>query len=220
MGLRTSADMPPARALVAAMSVLALSGITSFAGNAFIASRFPDRPRPHDLLLDVLPASTIAQYVTEVTIISSFVVLLAYGIRYARTEIPGMVAVFGIMYLIRSVLMVLTPFASAYTGSEHFGMIPLDQLGMFPSGHVAASLLCMMLIDSRKAPALKRLALALMLAQWIALVLSHAHYSIDIAGGILLGLFVHREWQYGSLFGPVKMLMGYHEKTATDSAAA
>lgn len=203
-----------------AIGVLALSGITSLAGNMLIARHFPDRPRPHDLLLEFLPTSTVAQYVTEFAIIASFVVLLFYGVRYARTEVPGMVAIFGIMYLIRSVLMVLTPFASAYTGPGNFGLIPLDQLGMFPSGHVAASLLCMMLIDSRKAPALKRLALALMIAQWLALLLSHAHYSIDIAGGILLGLFVEREWRYGSLFSPVKKLMGYREERATDSAAA
>ena len=217
---RTPADRPAARALIAAIAVLAMSGITSFAGNVLISLHFPDRPRPQDLLLELFPTSAVAQYVTEVAIISSFVVLLSYGVRYARTQIPDIIAIFGIMYLIRSVLMVLTPFASAYTGTGHFGLIPLDQLGMFPSGHVAASLLCMLLIDSRKAPVLKRLALVLMLIQWVAILLSHAHYSIDIAGGILLGLFVDREWRYGTLFTPVKRLMGYRTEPATDSAAA
>lgn len=208
------------RAFLVASLLLLVSGITSAAGNALIVARFPDRPTPQDLLLQVLPSVKYAQYATEIAIIGSFVVLFAYAARHARHEFADMVAVFGIMYLVRSILMVLTPLANSYDGPGHFGFIPLDQLGMFPSGHVAAALLCFLVIDAPRAPAMKRLALGLMVTQWIALLLSHGHYSIDIAGGILLGYFVHREWRDGSLFGPVKRLMGTNSRVASDSAAA
>jgi hypothetical protein len=202
-----SRAFPSVRALVVALALLAASGITSAAGNVLIAVGFPDRPSPEDLLLRLLPAWTWAQYVTEVAIISSLALIAIYVLRNARDEFADVVAIFGVMYLIRSVLMVLTPLAEA-NGDGQFGFIPLDQLGMFPSGHVAASLLVFLMIDARRAPGMKRLALVLMLTQWVALLLSHAHYSIDIAGGALLGYFVYREWKNGRLFGPVKRLMG------------
>ena len=208
------------RALLVAALLLLLSGITSAAGNALIVAWFPDRPSPEDLLLQVLPSIKFAQYVTEVAIISSFLVLLVYAVRQARSELADMFAAFGIFYLIRSVLMVLTPLANSWNGSGHFGFIPLDQLGMFPSGHVGAALLCFFMVDAERAPMLKRVALGLLAAQLIALLFSHAHYSIDIAGGILLGYFVHREWRDGALFGPVKRLMGTAGRDASDSAAA
>jgi membrane-associated phospholipid phosphatase len=198
---------PPARALVVSLALLAASGVTSAAGNVLIAVGFPDRPAPEDLLLRLLPAWTWAQYVTEVAIIGSLALIAVYVLRHARDEFADVVAIFGVMYLIRSVLMVLTPLANA-NGDGQFGFIPLDQLGMFPSGHVAASLLVLMMIDARRAPGMKRLALTLVSVQWVALLLSHAHYSIDIAGGALLGYFVYREWEDGRLFGPVKRLMG------------
>ncbi len=198
---------PPPRALVVALALLATSGITSFAGNVLIIERFPDRPRPDDLILQMVPASRFAQYVTEVAVIGSLVLLAVYAFTRAREDLADIVAIFGVMYLIRSVLMVLTPLASAYAGSGSFGAIPLDQVGMFPSGHAAAAFFVFVLIDGKRAPGMRRAALVLMLVQWTALLASHAHYSIDLVGGVLLGYFVWREWYRGGLFGPVRRLM-------------
>jgi hypothetical protein len=44
-------------------------------------------------------------------------------------------------------------------------------------------------------------------AEWITLLLAHGHYSIDIAGGVLLAYFVFHEWNSGSVFGPLKRLV-------------
>lgn len=208
------------RALLVAAALLALSGLTSLVGNMIIARGFTDRPRPEDLLLRLVPAFKVAEYVTEVAIISSFLVLLVYVLRHAREDFTGMIALFGIFYLMRSVLMVLTPLANSWTGQGHFGFIPLDQLGMFPSGHVGASLLCVMLIDPERAPVLKRVALALLLTQIAGLILARGHYSIDIAGGLLLAYFVHREWTCGTLFAPIRRLMGPGARSVSDSSVA
>lgn len=208
------------RALPVAAVLLAASGLTSIAGNAIIAGSFAGRPRPEDLLLRMVPSITFAQYVTEVAMISSLLVLVAYVLRYARDDFADIVALFGIFYLIRSFLIVLTPLATSWSGSGHFGLVPLDQLGMFPSGHVGASLLCVMLIDPERAPVLRRTALALLLTQMAGLILAHGHYSIDIVGGLLLAYFVHREWTCGTLFAPVRRLMGPAARSAGDSSAA
>jgi len=199
---------PQPRAIVVALGVLATSGLTSFAGNILIMRRFADRPRPDDLILLLVPASRFAQYVTEAAIIGSLVLLAAYVFTRARETFAEVVAIFGVMYLIRSAVMVLTPVASAYAGQGPFGAIPLDQVGMFPSGHAAAAFFAFVLIDGERAPRMRQGALVLMLVQWAALFASHAHYSIDVIGGILLGYFVWREWFQGSVFRPVQRLMG------------
>jgi membrane-associated phospholipid phosphatase len=191
-----------------AFGLLAASGITSAAGNALIYVGFPDRPAPEDLILRAVGPYVWAQYITEVAIISSLAVLALYIFNHARAELAEMTTIFAVMYLIRSVIMVLTPLANSYQGPGSFGFIPLDQLGMLPSGHVAAALFCIYLIDARRAPHMKHLAIALFLIQIAALLLSHGHYSIDIVGGALLGYFVFHEWREGSLFTPLKKLLG------------
>lgn len=207
------------RGFVVALAVLAVSGLTSLAGNFVIALGFPDRPYPEDLVLRAVPASTWAAYVTEVAIISSLVLIFAYAMVRARGEFADMVAIFGVMYVLRSAIMVLTPLARAYRG-DNFGAIPLEQLGMFPSGHVAASLLCFLLIDRERAPGMRRAALVLLLVQSTALLVAHGHYSIDIVGGLLLGYFVWREWYSGALFDPLKRLMSDPRLTAAGEQAA
>lgn len=208
-GLRTNGPdaWPSGRALLVASSLLAASGVTSYAGNVLIDTRFADRPYPRDLLFELLPTFYPAHYLTEALIIASLGTLMVYVVRHARHELADGLAVFGMMYLLRSMLMVLTPLANSFDGPGHYGLFPVDQLGMFPSGHAGASLLCVMLIDAGRAPGLKRTALSLMAIQWTALLLSHGHYSIDLAGGALLGYFVAREWGDGRLFSSLKVLM-------------
>jgi membrane-associated phospholipid phosphatase len=118
-----------------------------------------------------------------------------------------MLAVFGLMYLIRSVLMLLTPLASSHGNGALFGLLPLVQNGMFPSGHAGAAFLCYLLVDAKRAPGIRRALLWLAFAEWITLLLAHGHYSIDIAGGVLLAYFVFHEWNSGSVFGPLKRLV-------------
>lgn len=208
------------RGLVVACLVLFVSGLTSFAGNIVLAVRFPDRPVPEDLMLRVLPYVKFAEYVTEVAIVGSLALIAVYAFRHARHELPDMIAVFGIMYLLRSFIMVLTPLASPNHAPGHFGITPIDQLGMFPSGHVAASLLVLLMIDGQRAPVMKRLALILMLTQWAAMLFAHGHYGIDIVGGILLGYFVWREWYDGVLFRPLQRLMESEERVPSGERAS
>lgn len=195
---------PPARSWVVALAILIISGITSAAGNALIAVGFPDRPVPEDLVLRAVGPYLWPQYVTEIAIIGSLVLLALYLFHCARDTFPEVIALFGVMYIIRSAIMVLTPLANSFRGPGSFGLFPLDQLGMFPSGHIAAALFCVFLIDKGKATAMRHAAVVLLIIQVVALLLSHGHYSIDIIGGALLGYFVFHEWQEGRLFGSVK----------------
>ncbi len=73
--------------------------------------------------------------------------------------------------------------------------------------------MCFMLIDAARAPVARRVALWLMITQVVALLLSRGHFSIDLAGGVLLAYFVVREWNDGASFRPVQRMMGAGEPT-------
>jgi membrane-associated phospholipid phosphatase len=195
------------RAIAVAAGLLVLSAMASAVSSTLIAAYFPDRPTPRDLLFEVLPFLDAAQYLTDIVLITALALLFGHAVTKARDQTPNMLAVFALMYLIRAVLMLLTPLASAHGNGVLFGLIPLVQNGMFPSGHAAAALLCYLLVDEQRAPHLRRALLWLALAESLTLLLAHGHYSIDIAGAWLLSYFVYHEWYDGSLFRPLKNLL-------------
>ena len=160
---------------------------------------------PSDLLLDALPHVNAAQYVADGAVILAYVLLAVYVGWRAVDRLPRVVSVIAIMYLLRSALIVLTPLASPH-GAGPWGILP-PQNGMFPSGHAAAVLLCFLLVEHDRAPGLRRLMLALAVTEWGALLLARGHYSIDVAGGLLLAYFVWREWTDGRLLAPLRRLV-------------
>jgi membrane-associated phospholipid phosphatase len=188
--------------------MLALAGAASAASSEYIAHAFPARPTPDDLLFRLLPTVRIMEYGTDIALAGAFASLIAYLTTRARDEWPRAIAVFSAMYIVRAGMMVLTPLASAHGNGTRFGFLPLVQNGMYPSGHTAAALLCVLLVDRKRTPVLRATALACACVVWVGLVLARAHYSIDIAGGLLLGYFVWREWTSGSAPSALKRLLG------------
>lgn len=215
---RPPSNLPDARALLVSLAILAASGLASLAGNLFILAEFPDRPRPRDALFEFLPYVREVRYLTAIALVFAFALFLYYAVRYAPAEIPQFVAVFGIMYLLRAAIMVLTPLASAQ-GDEPF-VFAFQQYGMFPSGHTAAALLLARLTDARRAPRLRRWQVVFATTVAVALVLAHGHYSIDLVGGLLLGYFVEQEWRHGRLFGFAKRLVEPEPRSEAAEAPA
>lgn len=195
------------RRLITSLGMLAVAAAASAASSEYIAHAFPARPTPDDLLFRLLPPMRIMEYGTDIALAGAFASLIAYLTTRARDEWPRAIAVFSAMYVIRAGMMVLTPLASAHGNGTRFGFLPLVQNGMYPSGHTAAALLCVLLVDRKRAPVLRVTALACACTVWIGLILSRAHYSIDIAGGLLLAYFVWREWTSGSVMGRLKRLI-------------
>ncbi|MHB1476830.1 MAG: phosphatase PAP2-related protein [Coriobacteriia bacterium] len=79
---------------------------------------------------------------------------------------------------------------------------------MFPSGHMAAVLILVLLTSASRAPALHRVQILLATLELTGLILAHGHYSIDVVGGMLLAYFVVHVWTEGRLFDPLKRLIG------------
>jgi membrane-associated phospholipid phosphatase len=68
---------------------------------------------------------------------------------------------------------------------------------MFPSGHAASVMLCTLMVDRADAPRAHIALVVLTVAECLALLLCHAHYSIDIVGGLLLSYFVWHAYDHG-----------------------
>jgi membrane-associated phospholipid phosphatase len=199
---------PSVRGLVvSALMLAAAMGLTLLASR-FIDAEFPRRVAPQDLMFRLLPHVQGAEYLADAALVAGLVILVAYLARFARRELPDVIAAFALAYALRAVMLVLTPMAMPHGSHGAFGILPIAQNGMFPSAHTATSTLSFMLIDVRRAPALRRAATATAAIVWISLLVAHAHYSIDITGGLLLAYFVSTEWKLGRLFDPIKRLLG------------
>lgn len=201
----TRAGRAVAVSWLAAVSMLALAAVVSYLGSMFIAASFPDRPRPRDLLFETLPHWDAMRYVTDLAVLAALILLLVYVVRYERDRLPGTVTAFAVFYILRAAIMVLTPLALAHGDGEYFALLPIVQNGDL-SGHAGAALLCFLLIDPDKKPGLRRVVLAFAVIEWLALVTSRSHYSIDVVSGMLLAYFVWREWRDGTFFAPLKRL--------------
>lgn len=202
----TSPQRADARSWVGTVALGVLAAGATLLANLLIVRGFPDAVRPDDLLFELLPYVRPARWLTVVALALGFVVFLTDLLRRdgaASRRLQEAATAFALMYLVRAGLTVLTPLAPAQ-GEEPFIFSP-QQYGMFPSGHVGAIVLLLVLTpaDRRRARRAQWLALALMVA---GLLLARGHYSIDIVGGLLLGyVVVHalRSWRWlAPLTGP------------------
>lgn len=193
------------RAWALALALAALAAGTTWLGNVVILSRFPDRPRPDDLLFELLPYVPLLRYLTLTTLVIGFALFLADVVRRNLRRLPALVSVIAVMYTLRAGLMVLTPLASSQ-GDQPF-VFAQQQYGMFPSGHVAVLAMLVMLTpaDHVRSRRVQQVMLALMCA---SLVLAHGHYSVDVVGGLLLSYFVVQTWRAGRLLAWIKGITG------------
>ena len=194
--------------LTIAGAILAIGAVTSAVSSSLIDVWAPDRTRPTDLLLDTLPYVGWTQYLTDIGVFLAIGILLVYALRGRIERLPAMMAIFGIMYILRALIMPLTPLQGAAGNHAYYGFIRLIQNGMFPSGHSAAAMLCIMLVRRCEAPRIYATALICGICVWGGLLLSSGHYSIDIVGGLLLAYFVQNWYRTGVLLKPLRAVLG------------
>ena len=123
-----------ARAWAVSGGLLLTALIMSRAASAFIGSRFPDRPKPPDLLFDSLPLVPWTQYITDITLLVQLALLVWYLSRGRWHRLPEMIAMFSIMEILRAVFITFTPLAGPLGNGAHYGIIHATQNGEFPSG--------------------------------------------------------------------------------------
>ncbi|MHA7861757.1 phosphatase PAP2-related protein [Tessaracoccus sp. Y36] len=179
------------------MSLGALAAVASWLANQVIVGSFADAPRPDDLLFGLLPYVRPARWLTVVALVAGPAVFLWAILRAAPSRLPEVLAAIALMYLLRAGMIVLTPLAPAQ--GEGVFVFPPQQYGMFPSGHTTLLALLALLVP--EGPVWVRWFLWSMTAVMIAgLLLARGHYSIDVAGGLLLAYFVATACGPGRLF--------------------
>ena len=199
--------------IAVAMSLSA--AVATELASRFVAHRFPDRPVAPDISYAILPHIPWASYVTLAAIALVIVVSAVYVMRDEPELIPSHVTAISLMYLLRAAMTTLTPLAHARDGSAI--PFPLFGNGLFPSGHTALALLLILLIGRRLHPRLRTAAVVLLGVMMVSMLYSRGHYSIDLAGGALLGYFVWREWTDGRLLEPLRRLVAPGASPATSA---
>lgn len=179
--------------------------MATWLANALIVSRFPDAVRPDDLLFELLPYVGPARWLTVVALFAGIGAFLWVTIRPAPSTLPVVGAAVALLYLLRAMMMVLTPLAPAQ-GDGYF-VFPQVQYGMFPSGHTALLTLLALLVpaEQRRHRRFQWSMVAVMIA---GLLLAHGHYSIDVVGGLLLAHFVATMSRRGKLLPTVRPAVG------------
>ena len=188
-----------------ALALALAAGAATETASRLIAASFPDRPWAPDLLHNLLPHIPAASYLTLGALGAALALFALYCARHGRDRMPEFLALVAVMYLLRAGISVLTPLAVARTDAVL--SFPLFGNVLFPSGHTALAYLLTRLTDRERAPGLRAAQTVLLGVIMVTMLLSRGHYSIDLAGGLLLGYFVSREWAEGRLFGPIRRLV-------------
>jgi len=151
---------------------------------------YPNRSPLNDLLFDILPLVPSAQYLTDIAVVLSALIVVLYFLKYEKRSLPYVLYAFGAFYLFRAFLVVLNP-VSGYFGNEAtFGLTSIKPYGAFPSGHVGFSSVCYLLVSSSNIKYIKFILYFLVIIEVLSLLLARGHYGIDIVGGLLLAFFV------------------------------
>ncbi len=173
--------------------VLVGASVFCFAMSELIQWLYPDRPIVPDLLFTVFPDIPVLAFVSDPIMIAAIVLLFRYLFGHDRVHLPYYFFTVGILYVFRGLLMVLTPLGRPTGNMDSYGVsvvVNLKQHGMFPSGHTMLAMAIYYLIDGKGHPGFKRAAGLLALAEMVTLILSRGHYSIDVAGGVMLSYIV------------------------------
>lgn len=170
--------------------VVLLATAANFFGGELIKIFYPNRTTINDFFYDHLPLIGWTQYFTDIFVLLSAGLILYYFIKYQLKYLPYLLMAFGIFYLFRSFMIVLNPFGGYYGNESTYGITAIKQYGAFPSGHTGFAVVCYLMSDKTKSKPINIILWLLALGEIITLLLSRGHYSIDIAGGLLLAYYV------------------------------
>ena len=178
--------------LILGLLVLVASSMFNFVTSELIHFLYPDRPVVPDLLFDIFPFVPWLQYAFDSFVGASIVMMLYFSLRVDWKHSGYYFFTIGIGYLARGILQALTPLGQPAGNNETMGiglLLNIYQHGMFPSGHTYLTAVIFLLIDRRRKPGLKIAAGIMCICEMITLLLSHAHYSIDLVGGLMVAYF-------------------------------
>lgn len=164
----------------------------------FLASEYPDPPRPPDRLLDAIEPNydfhEVGEAFSQIQIATMTFFFLSSAERLRR--LPRLFFFLAIMYIVRSFAFTLTPLAQITPPSDFYDpsnfVAQKFYHGMYFSGHTASALIQAFFFwnDRFRGIRITWFVLPLALVQMAALIIGHQHYSIDLFGAIFVAYFV------------------------------
>jgi membrane-associated phospholipid phosphatase len=148
-------------------------------------------PMLPDVILDNLPFCDVSMFYDLLSLITVIVVFIYIVHKKDYKSIPFFLLMCGIIQIIRSVFIILTPLGNPplFIGSNTlFNSFSKYDFGMYPSGHVGSAFLLLLMVNNRWYKYIILFCLILMI---ISLLFAHAHYSIDILAGLLFAYAIN-----------------------------
>lgn len=175
--------------LLKGVLVATIGVLVTLTSDTLIRMYFPDRLILSDFLFTIIPNVPILSYLADGIITFSFLLVGFVLSERKLNRIAEFAFSIGIMMTLRGLLNFVTPLGDPSGDHEIYGFLERKPLlGMFPSGHIASLNLQYWLIRHWKAGKYWQwLFIVFIVLESIALLSTRGHYSIDIAGGILLG---------------------------------
>ena len=165
------------------IAILFLLGVCSF--HFFVALPYirnmSDLPLVPDMMHSILPFSPSAGFMADFLVLLSLVMLMIEW-WFDKDKWAYGIFVFTFIILIRSICVCLNPLMPPLGVTDFLTYAShASEPGMFFSGHVAFAFIAFLMSHY-----FRRFKLLLILAVAAGLLLSRAHYSIDIVGGLAI----------------------------------
>ena len=184
-----------------ALLLLLLGFVSSRYTSYLIDFYYSSRSSAVDLIHESLPYIQSLEVVADIGVLIAFILLIIY-VRKAPEQLYRIMATFGVMYCVRAMLNLVTPLGKPLGNDISHGILKnyFHQAGMFPSGHTAFVFIAFFTIPP-KYKALRAIALLNAIIEVVSMDLSWGHWTIDIAGGVMLAYCVYRFVEnYGGWF--------------------
>jgi membrane-associated phospholipid phosphatase len=153
-------------------------------------SRGNNLPFLSDLILDNIPYFDLS-VVYDWAVLITALLFIGYIIYFNKyREIPYYLLLLGIFYSLRGTFIILTPFGNPlnFAGSKSiFNGFSKYELGLYPSGHTGMNFLYLFLAKGK----IRWVFGAFILVIIVSLLVSRAHYSIDILSGIIFAYTIY-----------------------------
>ena len=146
-----------------------------------------------DLLHELVPFNSIYSILAEVSMILSGILFIIYIIKYELyDELPFFMTCMDIFYIIRAIILPLTPLQNPYPDPGHFGIfgkiIPFG--GAFPSGHTGFIVLLAFFVDNKR-KIFKYIIGIMAFIIGVLMIISRGHYTIDVVGSVFIAFSVY-----------------------------
>lgn len=179
--------------IILGFAIAILNSLLAKINDYLIPTFYADRPAPVDLIHDITPYIQPLEYVSDIALVLMILIFVYYLIKYKDIEGPFHFINIATIYVIRSVLNLVTPLGKPLGNNSSHGILKdyMIQYGMFPSGHIGLTFYLFLAIDS-KYKKIKWVMLALFIVELVSMSLSRGHFSIDIFGAMILAYAVHK----------------------------